>query len=182
MDNDHFVAELSKIRPSSTFLSLNGYKNSQGEVADYGIVFHVSYQSLLERSVVELGAYIPENDVEAQAKEELLKSYETSLEKLKTKAQEELEDAYTHFKDDSGNYIKGVKLHKESGTLHLYGLVNSKKVLVPGTYKEVKSKDLTVAKNKISKSLPISRWRQFKISSNQVKSVKVEKLELTVEK
>lgn len=182
MNNDYFVSELSKIRPSSTFLALNEYKNSHGEVADYGIVFHVSYQSILERSVVELGAYIPENEIESQAKDELIKSYESSLERLKSKPQEELEDAYTHFKDDSGNYVKGIKLHKESNTLHIYGVVNTKKIIVPGTYKEVKSKEITVAKNKLTKNLPISKWRQFKITPDQVKSIKVEKLELTTEK
>lgn len=180
MNKDLLVAEFSKFRPSSTFVSLNEYVNSSGEVSNYNLVFHVSYASLLERSIAELGVYIPDDEVESKAKDELISSYEDSLKKLETKTLEELEENYLHFRDSSGNYIKGIKLHKDSDTLHLYGTVLNKKVIVPGNYKEVKSKPLTLAKNKLAKSLPVSKWRQFKICTGQVKSIKVENISISI--
>lgn len=180
MQNEELVAEFAKLNPSSTFCTLKEYKSSTGEIADYNIVFHVSYESLLNRSISQLESYIPENEIEAKAKKELIVSYSNSLEKLKTRVQEELEDNYLHFKDVNGNYIKGVKLHKETNTLHCYGLIVNKNVIVKGSFKEVKSSELTLAKNKLSKNLPISKWRQFKITSNQVKSINVQKTNISL--
>ena len=40
MDNLDFVAELSKLRTSSTFLTLRSYRSESGEIADFNIIFH----------------------------------------------------------------------------------------------------------------------------------------------
>lgn len=174
MQNDLFLQELSKIGSGATFLTVSEYTNSVGEVADYSITFHVSYQSLLLRSLVQLESYVPENELELKAKQELAKSYQASLDKMNSTEMEQLEEHYTHFKDSNGNYIKGVKLHNASNALHIYGVVVHKRVITPGTYKKVESKPLTLAKNKISNMLPISKWRQFKITPEQVKSINVQ--------
>jgi len=181
MEINSLVEQLGKLDTRSMFMTIEEYRNSADEIADYSIAFHVSYQSLLKRSLIQLETYIPENETELQAKQELMKSYQSSLDKMKEKSQEELEEHYTHFKDCNGNYIKGVKLHNDSNTLHLYGVIVHKRVTQPGNYKKVNSSQLTLAKQKISNELPISRWRQFKIVPGQAKSINVQKMQITVE-
>jgi len=178
MDQSSFISELSKLRQSSTFLAISDYHSSFGDVADYSIVFHVSYESLLKRSIDQLLQYQPVDDIEAQAKKELLDGYAKSLQKISSTPIEELSDGYKHFKDENGSWIKGVKLHEDTGTLHLYGTVVHKKLKQAGDKKETNSKPLTLAKSKLSKDLPVSKWRQFKIAPTQVGKICVEKLSL----
>jgi hypothetical protein len=178
MNQEQFVAELAKLRTSSTFLTLKGYRAESGEIADYNIVFHMSYKNALLRSLAVLESIVPSDALEAQAKKELTESFMTSLDKIETTPIEEIDDAYRRFTDSDGQYIKGVKLHEETNTLHLYGLVVQKKVLMPGVYKKVNSKPLTIAKDKLRRQLPVSKFRQFKITPDQVDSVSVENLSL----
>lgn len=173
-----FVSELSKIRPSATFLNLQNYQNEAGEVADFNIIFHISYESALKKSILILQTLVPENDLQAQAKDECLNSFQKSLSSMKETPLEEKEDAYQHFQDESGQYIKGVKLHLESKTLHLYGFVNNKVVKTAGSYKKVNSAPLTLEKNKIRKFCPVSKFRQFKMLSSQVESISVQGMHL----
>ncbi len=177
MDQLQFVNELSKLRPSATFLSLMGYRNEAGEIANYSIIFHVSYESTLRRSIEALDSLEPKTDYERIAKEELLDSYWASLDRMATTPLEELLDSnYTYFMDDNHKIIKGIKMH-HSGILHLYGLVNHKRVLLPGNYRPGDSRrPLTKAKDQLRKSLPISKWRQFRLTANQVDRISVENL------
>lgn len=176
MDKFDFVAQLSKLRTSSTFLSLIGYRNEHSEVADYNIVFNMSYENALKRSIAALTPYVPENDLETTAKAELLTSFNTSLANLKETPVEAIQDAYDHFIDGNGEYIKGVKLHRESDTLHLYGLVVNKRVIMPGNYPKKNKRPLTIAKDKLRKLCPVDKFRQFKIVPSQLDSISVQNL------
>src|SRR5678810_1277919 len=109
MDQKEFVSELSKLRPSATFLSLAGYRNEHGEVADFSIVFHMSYESALKRSLTALESVVPSDTLEAIAKLELIDGYTMSLQKMAVTPIIEIEDAYTRFFDADGTYIKGIK-------------------------------------------------------------------------
>lgn len=178
MNQDQFVAELGKLKPGATFLTLKGYRNEHSEVADYSVVFHISYKSALERSIAALEPYVPADDLETVARKELIESYTKSLAKMEETPIEAVEDAYTHFTDENGKYIKGVKMHTESATLHLYGLVSQKKVLMPGNYPTKNKKPLTVAKDKLRKLCPVDKFRQFKITPEQVDQISVQNLSL----
>lgn len=173
-----FVAELSKLRTRSTFLNLHRYRAESGELADFNIVFHISYLNALKRSVAVLEALVPDSPLQALAKHELLTSYHTSIEKGETIAVEDIDDAYQRFFDSDGKYIKGVKMHIETGNLHLYGFAHQKVVIEPGTYKKVNSKPLTIEKNKLSRLTPVSKFRQFRILPSQVKKITVSHLSL----
>ena len=170
--NKSFVSALSSIRPSSTFLTLHKYRNNSGEIADYSIVFNMSYKNSLERSINILESYIPESDIEIVAKSELLTSFKKSLGNIKDEP--DVNDAYTVFKDESGNVIKGLKLHKNTNAIHLFGLIAHKKVYMPVVRDEVKHHPLTEAKSKLRDMCPISRFRQFKIVASQVDSITVQ--------
>lgn len=179
MDNQTFVTELSKLRPGSTFLTVRGYKNEAGEIADYSLAFHFSYENALKKSIETLAALDLKEALEVQARNELLNSFAMSLQR--GVASPELEDrdpTFTYFKGEDGNYVKGVKLHTKTDILHLYGLVVFKRILMPGMYPKVNSKPLTIAKNKLRYLTPVGKFRQFHITSSQVDSIAVENLRL----
>jgi hypothetical protein len=178
MNQLQFVSELAKLRPSSTFLTLLGYRNEHSEVADYSIVFHISYENALKRSITALEGVVPADDLQVRAKRELIDGYNTSLAKMATTPVEEIDDAYTRFFDSDGSYIKGVKVHTATNTLHLYGLVNHKRVLMPGIYPHTNRRELTIAKDKLRKLCPVGKFRQFRITPDQVDSISVENLSL----
>lgn len=173
---NNLITELSKLRKSATFLSINGYRNANSEVANYSIVFHMNYENALKKSLQELEEMPADTWLAKQAIAELAKSFEKSLESLKTTPVEEIDDCYHHFKNDDGTYIKGVKVHSATDTLHLYGLVAHKKILMPGIYKEVNSKPLTIEKDRIRHLCTVGKFRQFKITPDQVQSISVEKM------
>lgn len=178
MNQAEFVAELAKLRTSSTFLNLHRYTNASGEIADFNIIFHMSYENALKRSINILERVIPDSDLQSQAKAECLTSFVESLKKIDEVAVEDIDDAYLRFFNDDQSYIKGVKLHAESATLHLYGLVHQKRVIVPGVYKTVNSRPLTIEKDKLRRLTPVSKFRQFKITPEQVDRIAVQGLSL----
>ncbi len=179
MDKQQFVTELGKLRPSSTFLTLRGYRNEASEIADYSIAFHFSYENALKKSIETLAQMDLQTDLEKQARSELLNSFAMSL--ARGAGSPELEDrdpTYTYFKDDDGNYIKGVKYHDGKDELYLYGLVVHKRVLMPGMYPNKNKRPLTVAKDKLRYLTPVGKFRSFKINSFQVDSISVENRKL----
>lgn len=178
MNNQQFVAELANLRPASTFLTLKGYRNEASEIADFSIAFHMSYRSALEKSKAILQELALSNDLEKQARDELIASFDKSLLNMAQTPIEEIEDGYQRFFDEEGNYIKGVKLHVATDTLHLYGLVVHKRVMMPGMYKHTNRKPLTIAKDKLRHLTPVGKFRQFKITPSQVDRISVEKLSL----
>ena len=171
------IDTLSKVRPSSTFLSLRGYRSESGELADYTLAFHMSYANALRRSIDAVEAHVPCDEIEAQAKGEVLASYRASLAKIE--AGEDLTgDAYDRITVD-GEHVKGIKYHRESGKLHLYGLLVRKATIEPGTYKASNKRPLTVAKDRLRKLGPVSRFRQFIVDPAHVSVVVVEGQTLT---
>lgn len=178
MNQQKFVTELSKLRPSATFLSIMGYRNEHSEVADYSLIFHMSYENALKRSLLALESVVPTSDMESVAKQELVAGFQKSLDKMAETPIEALEDGYTRFFDSDGKYIKGVKLHDATDTLHLYGLVNHKRVLLPGNYPKSNKRPLTIAKDKLRRLCPVAKFRQFRITPNQVDRISVENLSL----
>jgi hypothetical protein len=179
MDNQTFVTELSKLRPGSTFLTLRGYRNEASEIADYSIAFHFSYENALKKSIEVLAKLDLQGDLEKQARHELLDSFAKSLARGAASPElEERDPTFSYFKDNAGNYVKGVKLHDKTNTLHLYGLVVHKRVLMPGLYADKNRRPLTVAKDKLRHLTPVGKFRSFKMTPFQVDSIAVENISL----
>jgi hypothetical protein len=125
--------------------------------------------------------YVPLSDLEAEAKAELIDGYQKSLTKTQTIPVEEIDDAYTRFFDPiTHDYIKGVKLHTTSNTLHLYGFINSKRVIKEGSYlvKSDTRRPLTKAKDQLRKLCAVNKFRQFRITPKQVDHISIEHLSL----
>lgn len=179
MDNLKFVSELSKLRPGSTFLTVRGYRNEASEIADYSIAFHFSYENALKKSIEVLSKLDLTEKLELQARTELLNSFAMSLARGAASPElEERDPTFSYFKSDDGNYVKGVKLHAATDTLHLYGLVVHKRVLMPGLYVSKNRRPLTVAKDKLRYLTPVGKFRSFKMTPSQVDYIAVENVSL----
>jgi hypothetical protein len=178
MTKEQFIIELSKLNPASTFLTLSKYHNAYGEIANYNIVFHISYENALKRSVLILENLVPDSHLQLEAKHELLQSYHQSIHNIKTTPIEAIDDHYTRFFDSNKRYIKGVKMHTATGNFHLYGFINNKFVLKPGSYPLENRSPLTKEKDFLRSKVPVGRFRQFRILPNQVEKIAVQKLSL----
>lgn len=179
MDQLQFVNELSKLRPGSTFLTVKGYLNEASEVADYSIAFHFSYENALKKSIATLNEMSLATDLEKLARTELINSFNKSL--ARGASSPELEDrdpVFSYFKDENGNYVKGVKLHAPTNTLHLYGLVVHKKILMPGVYPQKNQRELTKVKDKLRHLTPVGKFRSFKMTPFNVDNIAVQNISL----
>lgn len=179
MDKKEFVAEIAKLRPGSTFLVLHKYKNKAGEISDFNIIFNMSYENALKRSIAIMEKLeVPGPGIRRLAFDQVLDSFERSLHKVQTTPVEELDDTYHRYHDEDGKLIEGIKLHVESDTLHLFGLVHLKRIIVPGEYKEVVSRDLTLEKKEFVRKCPVSKFRQFILRADQLERIAVQHMSL----
>lgn len=178
MNRQEFVDEIARLRPGSTFLVLHKYRNSHGEVADFNIIFHMSYKNALKKSIAIVERFKPTNTLQERAQLEVLVGYQNSLHRIETTPIEDIDDAYFRYKDEEGKFIDGVKLHLETGYLHLFGLAHLKRIITPCAYKKVNSSQLTIEKNKIRNLTPASKFRQFRLHNSQVEKIKVQHISL----
>jgi hypothetical protein len=174
MNNQDFISELSKLRSGSTFLTIKGYRNSFQEIADYSLVFNMSYRNALKRSIKTLEAMSLGNDLERQARSELIESWNKSLLNLSNKN----DPTFSYFKDEEGRQLAGIKLHNTTNVLHLSGLQVHKRVRLAGVYPEVKHRTLTLAKMKLSSLTSVGKYKMFSLTPHQVESINVQGLEL----
>lgn len=178
MDKIEFLTELAKLRTSSTFLTLVGYRNEYSEVADYSILFHMDYANACRKSIQVMEKYVPTDHLQTLAKAELLSSFRRSLRTAETTLEVDIDDAYSRFIAANGTYIKGVKMHTKTGILHLYGLLVHKRVTMPGIYPDSTGSELVQVKRHLRKMCPLGKFRQFRITPFQVERISVENLSL----
>ena len=183
--NIELVANAKTIKGTS-FVGIANYENSKGEVSNQTIVAGITYEKCLVNDFKSLQE--KQNEVFEKLQKEfsleiITKAYTnllTSLEKrlssdeVKQALREQNDatikksdaqiDAYIHIE-------KGIKLHKESQKLHIFGLVVRKKVVKAIEYKEVKSRELTIAQNKIKKLCEFKqdKYRNFIFDKAEVK-------------
>lgn len=68
----------------------------------------------------------------------------------------------------------GLKIHKETNNLYLYGLCVKKTVLEKGEYKEVKSALKTIIKNEITKKANLSAGKFREVIVGNVKEIQIQ--------
>lgn len=90
--------------------------------------------------------------------------------------------AYTH--QDTYVYpvgLAGFRIHKETGEVYVNGLIHNKVTLEEGEYKVVKSRPLTIEKQKIEKDLPSGKFRQYTLRGIQKVTMNGVTLEIEAE-
>ena len=150
------------------------------EVANHVINAGFSYGNAVEKDLKALkGA--TEKDVEAIAKEgftpELVKIAIAKLtQSFENNQNKETASAGSLAQQDA--YIQitpSVKLHVETGKLHIYGLTVQKKVIVKGVYQPTNSRELTLCQNAVKKHFDFStsKFRQYIVDENTLTGVKI---------
>lgn len=116
-------------------------------------------------------------DLPRQAADEILASLNASLAGTQTKYTKK--DIYEDYKVD-GKTIQGLKVNKNDGSLKVFGLVTSKVQVSPEVtpHKKYNSAPLTIEKNRITKTLPIGRFREFALDNLTVAKINGETLVL----
>lgn len=151
------------------FMSFLYTSKGTGETSKYQINFGIDYHNAVEADKLALESYVPKTELETEAKSQMLKSMNETL-------TEGVSSAYTQ-KDTFDNIGKGIRQHKETGELYIYGFVQSKEQIAPATNpkKEVKSRPLTLAKKDIEYACNFKRNRfgQFILNPENIGGVKV---------
>ena len=151
-----------------TFMSFLYTTKGTGETSRYVINFGIDYRSACENDRNLLEAYQPKNELEVTAKAEMLQSLTETL-------TEGVSQSYTQ-KDTFEAIGKGIRQHKETGEIYIYGFVQSKEVVAEATNpkKPVNSRPLTLAKKGIEKTLEFKRNKfvQFVINPDNIAGIK----------
>ncbi len=176
----------AKTIKGTSFVGIRDYENKQGELSNYTLNVGINYENVLKNDfntlknnqveIVEtLKKSYPIAIIE-QAYNELLTSLEKRLLDEITKANLRAENDKTILASDAQidayiNLTKGIKLHKDTMQLHVFGLVVKKTVLKAIEYKQTKSRELTIVKNKIEKFCDFkqSKYRTFIFNKADVK-------------
>jgi multimeric flavodoxin WrbA len=136
------------------------YTNNHGETSRYTILIGFSYQNAVEKSLATLSEQAEKmlsNSIEYMAASELIQSFQKNLNGEDT--------GYTKADIYADTDIQGVKRNTNDNSLKLFGLIVDKKVISEGEpRKAVKSSEKTIAKNKLSRELPVGKFREFKLS------------------
>ncbi len=173
MNTPEFIAFLASLVPGNCQFASFEYKAKEtGELARHNVLLGFNYRSTVEQSIVALEILMPtfKTDLDIEAANELLESFNKTIAGK--------QDGYTksHIYQDTA--IKGIKINSNDDSLQLFGLQQSKVVIIPGTYKEVKSRPLTIAKNNIRKQLPIDKFREYALDKDVIQSARLNGLVL----
>lgn len=168
------IAQAIKGIKGCQFASLTYLSKTDGSLARYTVNLGFSYHNAVTKSVTELEILIAEkaaqwSELTKQAANEVMESLKKTL---AAHAEGKQNDDYTK-KDQYIPIGNGMNLNTTDNTIQLFGLLHSKVVLVEGTRKEVKSKPLTIEKNKIRRELSVSKFREFALDVENVAGVKV---------
>lgn len=182
--------QLSRIRPSSTFLTVTNYTNNFDELSNFSVCFHVSYLNSIRKALTVVQDYKPSvndcdgfdrSDLEV-AKMELIESYKMTLSgynPLATSAHAYNEVIGDEIVGPEGP-IKGLKLHRNQDILHLWGYRVHKRVLRRGNYPIDNRMPLTKAKDFLRGFTPLGNFVQFKLTPGKFERFVVEGITINV--
>ena len=162
--------QLSLIESQTRFVGLTYTAKKTGETARFTVLIGIDYLNAIKQSQTELEITLPTlTGVERQACQELLDSFQNTLDNAEIGKPN---DAYTK-KGVYRQITVGLQENLNDGTVEIKGLVQSKKVLVEGIYKSVKSSDLTIAKNKLRSLTRVGKYRTFCVDLDNLHGVRI---------
>ena len=168
------IASLATLK-GARFVSFVYTAKTSGETARHTVLLGADFRNLYEKDAETVAAMLPNlSGLELEAAQAVHSSLCVSLEGgIGENPAYTAADVYV-----SVPGLAGVKIHRETGELYVMGLAVSKDVMVPGTFKEVKCKPLTLAKKAIEKGLRKSAIRQFAVSGLTTATLNGETIEL----
>ena len=182
------IIALFTVLHGASFVGIKGYiSKTTGEVSNHLVNVNFSYLNAVKKDLKALNESTLK-DVESIEKlgfnsELIIKA----ILKLKFSFEKNLNP------DTKSNQSKGqinaytpicnsMKLHIESGKIHIYALSVSKEILTKGTYKKVNSRELTLCQNAVKKyfNFSTSKFRQFIVDEKNLSGVNVSGNKLTL--
>ena len=156
------------------FVSFTYLSKGAGELARHTLNIGFNYHTAVEKSVSELETIIAlEADTWTDLQKTAANNVLASLKKtLAAHAVGEQNERYTK----KGQYIplgNGVNVNANDGSIQVFGLKNTKTVLVPGTYPHVNHRPLTVAQDEIRERLTVGKFREFALDEDTIVEVKM---------
>jgi hypothetical protein len=162
--------EVGGLTKGCRFMSLTYTSKKHKETARYTVLVGFSYIALVEKSIGELEAILPTlAGVQLEAGQLVMASLQKSLAAHKAGTQNE---DYTK-KGMYASVRNGVSINLNDNSIQLFGMVQSKTVLVKGVYPVVNSRPMTLLKDAISKQLSVSKFREFALDPNVILSGKL---------
>lgn len=161
------------------FASFTYTTKSTGETARYTLQLGFSYRNALQKSLMELEVDSQiMSGLEKSAAEELICSFKSSLDGTQNKYTKK--DIYQPYKDKDGRTVPGVKVNSNDGSIKVYGLIHSKVQIAPPVLekKPVQSSEMTLAKNRLRRNLPIGKFAEFDIGQLSIAKIDGETLVL----
>lgn len=171
------------------FIGLNSYFSaSSGEVANYVLNVNISVENakktdnvLLKKCSVQKLSYIAKKSgfsypVCKIALNELIIASDKNL-------NVEISERSNQSQGQTNAFlplVNGLRLHKDSMKVHIFGMVQSKTIVENGEFKHVNSSDKTLAKKAIKKALGLrsEKFRTFIVE--QADYVNINKVEIPV--
>lgn len=160
-----FIQSLGGIE-GCRFASLTYTAKESGETARHTVLLGFNYRTCVEKSLLELEILRPSlSGIDAIAADELLESFRKTLAGT--------QDGYTKAETYADTAVKGLKVNTVDNSLQLFGLTQSKVVLVPGTFKTVNSAPKTIAKNKLRKELAVGKFREYALDNGAIHGARI---------
>lgn len=158
-----------------SFLSIKNYTSaSTGETANHLVNIGINYAKAKAKDIETLkNLDIKEHTFKSDLAliEEARQALIAELTNPNANRSQAQIDAYTPIVD-------GLKVHNESGKLIIYAFREKKTVISEGTYKTVKSRPLTIAKDELRKLLRVGKFKNFAIELGNELKANGETLEL----
>jgi hypothetical protein len=167
------------------FVGIKAYRSSTtNELANHVVIANFSYYNAVQKDLKALKEATNEDikviatsnnfsiELVKQAIEKLTESFENNLNpETKSNQSKAQTESYEPINEC-------MKLHIETGKIFIYALTvpESKVILEAGEYKEVKSRDLTLAQNAVKKYFKFStaKFRQFAVNADQLSGVNID--------
>lgn len=151
----------------ANFVNIKGYTNSQGEISDQLINANINVENAKQKDLETLKNFdvatlqVENVELAKQALNELITSAEKNLSNDRTKQSQGQTDAYI-------SLGHGLKLHKDSRTIKVSGMIINKTVIAEGEAKKpVNSSEKTKLKNLIKRKaeLRMNKYRTFTLDN-----------------
>jgi hypothetical protein len=161
------IAEVAKISATGAKFASVTYTNAEGETARYTLLLGADYGRLLRTSLIAVSRKPVIGELNRTAKNNVVLSLNKSI---KANDAGTVSDDY-NCKDTYEHITPGIKANTNDGVFHIYGIVMSKKVLIPVAKKADTRRPLTKAQDELKAGTAISKYRQFKITSEDMHKV-----------
>jgi hypothetical protein len=149
------------------FVSFEYKAKGTGELARHTVLFGASLKNAYVADAETIES-LELSGIHAEAQAAILKSINNSLTKGIGN-----NDNYTQ-KDTYNALATGIKVHKETGEIHISGRSIQKKVLEKGVYKETKSRPLTIAKREVEKMANSKRSKIRSYCLSEIKTARID--------